>query len=844
MGETAWIYIGGPCNNHCAHCVANRHSVPQTHDLALLLERARQSGVDSVHLTGGEPTMRRDLGRILAVAGALGLKITIHTNARAVANVEYAKTLANLAKCSLVVSVFGPTAASHDQHVGAVAFDQTMAGIANAVAEGLSVQVDVVVTNQNLDLLADTMRLFAAKGVQAVNFRLIEGGDNPSLVPDLTASANAVSTAVVLGDLEFGGRVNLTYEAFGCCLLPDLQGRESPNPRQSLSLYWSDEGPVESAPGPAFRALPMPCAACGLRSACSTVEPAVVAERGAVDLFDPTQTCRGIVFRPIGEMDDFALPKCPFRAAPSRTRPGVDRLIFDRGDGTYALYAVSEGYGTPSAILHTKNMRSAIAGPSGTRWEVHPTCAECDMLAVCAGCYKETGEPMPVQPVAMTVDGQTSSDPLRWTDFPRDWAAFLEHAGTADVHFTGSVPYVRVSDSKDGDRHLLPMDKGTVEHLLVWDAVRTAARTAIKDYELPYGGPVFDLTLSASDRWAEDDKLGTLLILKTCTMNCIICQVQKFFGNLEMMPLPNILKFLEEFKLLGYTRLDLFGGEPTMRRDLVELIRFAHRMGFFTDLITNGTLMDDALATGLRDAGLDLCMVSLDGPTAEVHDKIRRVKDGHVRAVKGIEAIVRAGELEVNIDTVILPENYGTLLDLARQARDFGVTRINMFLCLEGPISSPVPRLLGYENTLYLYESIIPEMQRIVEPAGIIVTIAPRIPMGGKAMAEVGRTQMFKDVADGTYNVIYHHPEIRCKAPDDEVYVSLSGDVYPCTAPQILESDAKMGNAYQDKLIHVLASPTWQEFREIAGHHHGCRMCWRAHFDLTPDVEAELLARE
>ena len=58
------------------------------------------------------------------------------------------------------------------------------------------------------------------------------------------------------------------------------------------------------------------------------------------------------------------------------------------------------------------------------------------------------------------------------------------------------------------------------------------------------------------------------------------------------------------------------GGEPTLRKDLVELVAAAKRIGLRTNLITNGTLIDANLAGRLREAGLASAQVSLEGPIA------------------------------------------------------------------------------------------------------------------------------------------------------------------------------------------------------------------------------------
>ena len=68
------------------------------------------------------------------------------------------------------------------------------------------------------------------------------------------------------------------------------------------------------------------------------------------------------------------------------------------------------------------------------------------------------------------------------------------------------------------------------------------------------------------------------------------------------------------------------GGEPLCREDLFELVRKARTSGITPALATNGTLIDATAAEQIRDSGIARVSVSLDGATAEVHDRLRRLE--------------------------------------------------------------------------------------------------------------------------------------------------------------------------------------------------------------------------
>jgi MoaA/NifB/PqqE/SkfB family radical SAM enzyme len=77
------------------------------------------------------------------------------------------------------------------------------------------------------------------------------------------------------------------------------------------------------------------------------------------------------------------------------------------------------------------------------------------------------------------------------------------------------------------------------------------------------------------------------------------------------------------------------GGEPLCRSDLFALIGAARQRGIIPALATNGTLIDNDKARQIREAGVMRVSVSLDGATADVHDRMRQIP-GALTAVEGI----------------------------------------------------------------------------------------------------------------------------------------------------------------------------------------------------------------
>jgi MoaA/NifB/PqqE/SkfB family radical SAM enzyme len=113
------------------------------------------------------------------------------------------------------------------------------------------------------------------------------------------------------------------------------------------------------------------------------------------------------------------------------------------------------------------------------------------------------------------------------------------------------------------------------------------------------------------------------------------------------------------------------GGEPLLRRDLLELVRFAADNGFQTRLNTNGLLLNRTRVAALKKAGLRQCAVSLDSADPNTHDRMRGVPGTHGKVLEGLR-LLRAERLDSVIYTFVSKRNTVTdlraTIDLARRA--------------------------------------------------------------------------------------------------------------------------------------------------------------------------------
>ena len=157
------------CNQKCLHCYAAGQPLSDTPELTTaqwreILAKLRAANVPQVTFTGGEPTLRADLVELVEVAQWFVTRL--NTNGRLLTP-ELCRRLYEASLDSVQVTLYSHDPAVHNALVGAEGFDDTVAGIKNAVAAGLSVSVNTPLCSLNEDYAA-TVRFVHELGVRYV----------------------------------------------------------------------------------------------------------------------------------------------------------------------------------------------------------------------------------------------------------------------------------------------------------------------------------------------------------------------------------------------------------------------------------------------------------------------------------------------------------------------------------------------------------------------------------------------------------------------------------------------------------------------------------------------------
>ncbi len=177
----------------------------------------------------------------------------------------------------------------------------------------------------------------------------------------------------------------------------------------------------------------------------------------------------------------------------------------------------------------------------------------------------------------------------------------------------------------------------------------------------------------AIDRFGRNIHYLRISLTDHCNLRCIYCmpEDQTFRPNAELMQDDEIFLLTRLFASLGFDKIRLTGGEPTVRAHIVDIVRgIAHTEGIRSVSLTTNGLLLSKLARPLAEAGLSRVNVSIDTLDPEKFKRLTRW--GKLEEVwQGILTAEQAGLTPIKLNAVVVRGyNEDDVVDLARLTLD------------------------------------------------------------------------------------------------------------------------------------------------------------------------------
>jgi radical SAM protein with 4Fe4S-binding SPASM domain len=233
------------------------------------------------------------------------------------------------------------------------------------------------------------------------------------------------------------------------------------------------------------------------------------------------------------------------------------------------------------------------------------------------------------------------------------------------------------------------------------------------------------------------------------------------------------LSILDKCAAGPVTGINFLGGEPFIRKDLPEIIRHGKTLGLEMSSNTNGMLLKPSMVDRVVEAGLDMLVVSIDGPDAETHDAVRG-KNTFER-LKGnmdyIKEVVDSGEtnLQVTINTILSENNRNRVEDMFRLIMELKPFKWNLIgFQNDGVVAEQRKRLqIDWPDKIQMYLRIGKLYEEYLKDSDIF--------LGNKFMFPLVWEYLIR-----VHGLALPFPRITCGAGTSLGFIDPNGNLFPC----------------------------------------------------------------
>lgn len=287
-----------------------------------------------------------------------------------------------------------------------------------------------------------------------------------------------------------------------------------------------------------------------------------------------------------------------------------------------------------------------------------------------------------------------------------------------------------------------------------------------------------------------------------CNLHCLHCGSDcRSIAEKKDMPLEDFLAVLDDVStVMDPNRILVIttGGEPLVRKDILECGKAIRERGFHWGMVSNGLLLDEQMCDRLLEAGLETISISMDG-FEEAHNWMRGSKNGFAMAERAVKCLV-GKHVTWDVITCVNQKNIGYLDDFKRYLIDLGVKNWRIFTIV------PMGRAA-------LYPELQLSDEQFREVLDFIVAVRKEKSIRLRFICEGFLGDYEWEVRDYSYY---------CQAGVNVASILADGSISGCLS---IRSQYYQGNIYKDRFTDVWENK-FQPYREREWMHTGpCADC-------------------
>lgn len=310
-----------------------------------------------------------------------------------------------------------------------------------------------------------------------------------------------------------------------------------------------------------------------------------------------------------------------------------------------------------------------------------------------------------------------------------------------------------------------------------------------------------------------------LIVTENCTLRCKVCHIWKHKRDDKKISLKEYMEFMSDLKQFAGDKIQIqfVGGEPLLKKGIIELIQYAAREGFCTTMTTSGYLINRKMADEIVHSGLNTLGFSLESLREERHDFLRGTSGVQKRIMEAIDFFCKYPHLQLFISSIITRSNLDDIVELAEWVnRNKGINFI-YFQAVMQPFAMPEDdNWYRGEEGAFLW----PDTDKACKVLDDLIELKKK---GYKISNQAAQLEIFKSYFKDPHRFI---KKTKCNLGHKSFTVLPDGNIFLCLSME------PIGNIKKDKIDEVWLSEKADVARkQIASCRKNCKLMINCFFE-------------